>query len=53
MSEIGDIRDADSIPELGRFYGGGHGKPLQSHGQRSLVGYGPQGHTKLDMTEAN
>ena len=25
--------------------------PRESHGQRSLAGYGPQGHTQLDMTE--
>ena len=25
--------------------------PGESHGQRSLVGYGPQGHTELDTTE--
>ena len=25
----GDIRDASSIPELGRSPGGGHGNPLQ------------------------
>ena len=25
--------------------------PGQSHGQRSLAGYGPQGHKELDMTE--
>ena len=26
--------------------------PGQFHGQRSLVGYSPRGHTELDMTEA-
>ena len=26
--------------------------PGESHGQRSLVGYSPQGHTELDTTEA-
>ena len=25
--------------------------PGKSHGQRSLVGYSPQGHRELDMTE--
>ena len=25
----GDIRDMGSIPELGRYPGGGHGNPLQ------------------------
>ena len=34
---------------------GGHGNPLllgESHGQRSLVGYSPWGHTESDTTEA-
>ena len=45
-----DIRDAGSMPGLGRSPGGGHDNPLQyscqenPHGQRSLVGYGPRGH---------
>ena len=44
-----DIRDAGSIPGLGRSPGEGNGKPTpvvlpgESYGQRSLVGYGPQG----------
>ena len=25
--------------------------PRESHGQRSLVGYSPQGHKELDMTD--
>ena len=39
-----DMRDAGSIPGLGRSPGGGHGNPLQysclenPHGQRSLIG---------------
>ena len=50
----GDVKDAGSIPGWGRSPGGGHGNPLQysCHGQRSLVGYSPQGHTESDMTEA-
>ena len=28
-ANAGDIRDADLIPGLGRFPGGGHGRPLQ------------------------
>ena len=46
-ANAGDIRDAGSIPGLGRSPGGGHGKLLlyscleKLHGQRSLVGYGP------------
>ena len=46
-TNAGDIRVMGSIPGLGRSSGGGHGNPLpvflpgESHGQRSLVGYGP------------
>ena len=46
------------IPGLGRSSGGGSGNPLQCsslkspHGQKSLVGYGPQGHKGLDVTKA-
>ena len=29
LASVGDIRDAGSIPELGRSPGGGHGNPLQ------------------------
>ena len=53
----GDIRDAGSIPGLGRSPGGGHGNPNpvslpgESHGQRSLVGYSPWGHKEIDTTE--
>ena len=42
---------------LGRFSGGGHGNPLQysflkdTHGQRSLEAYSPQGDKELDMIE--
>ena len=49
-TNAGDIRDADSIPGLGRCPGGRHGNPLQysclenPHGQRSLAGYSPQHH---------
>ena len=49
-ASAGDIRDAGSIPRLGRAPGGGHGNPLQycclenPHGQSSLVGYSPWGH---------
>ena len=40
----GDVRNAGSIPGLGRSPGGGHGNPLQvflpgeSYGQRNLAG---------------
>ena len=40
----------------GRSSGGRRGNPLQlpgeSHGQRSLAGYSPQGRKESDMTEA-
>ena len=50
-----DIRDAGSIPGLGKSHGGGHGNPLflpgESHGQRSLAVYSPWGLKELDTTE--
>ena len=57
-ANAGDIRDVDLIPGSGRSPGGGQGNPLQCsclenpHGQRSLAGYSPQGHTELNTTEA-
>ena len=44
------------ILESRRSPGGGRGNPLpflpaESHGQRSLVGYAPQGRKELDTTE--
>ena len=51
--------DLVSFPGLGRSPEGGHGNPVQysclenSHGQRSLAGYSPQGHKELDTTEVN
>ena len=41
-----DIRDRVSILGLGRSPGGG----CKIQGQRSLVGYSPQGHKELDTT---
>ena len=44
-ANAGDIRDAGSIPGLGRFPGEGHGNPTpvilpgELHGQGSLVSY--------------
>ena len=48
-TNAGDIREAGSIPGLGRSPGGGNVNPLQylpreSHEHRSLAGYGPYGH---------
>jgi len=48
--------DLGSIPESRRSPGEENGNPLQlflpgeSHGQRSLAGYGPWGHKELDIT---
>ena len=51
------VGDLGSIPWLGRSPGEVNGDLLQlflpgeSHGQRCLVGYSPQGHKESDMTE--
>jgi len=51
------VGDLGSIPDLGRSPGGGHSNPYQysclenPHGQRSLMGYGPQGHKESDRPE--
>ena len=54
-TNIGDTWDVSSIPGLGRSPGEGNGNQLrysgEFHGQRSLVGYSPQGHRESDMTE--
>ena len=52
----GDVGDVGSIPSLGRFPGGGHGKPsqcpcLENPIERSLEDYSPWGHKESDMTE--
>ena len=57
-ANAGDLRDTTSIPGLGKSPRGENGKPTsvflpgESRGQRSLVGYSPQGHTQSDTTEA-
>ena len=57
-ANAGDKSDVDLIPELGRSPGGEHDNPLQysclknPHGQRSLVGYSPQGCKESDTTKA-
>ena len=57
-ANVGDVRDAGSIPGSGRCSGGGPGTPLQysclekPHGQRSLAGCSPWGGKEWDMTEA-
>jgi len=56
-ADVGDVRDEGSIPGLERSPGGRHDNPLQysylenSHGQRSLGVYSPQGHKESDITE--
>ena len=60
-ANAGDTRGMGLKPGSGRFPGAGHGStwqytpvflPGEPHGQRSLVGYIPWGHTESDMTEA-
>ena len=53
-ANAGDLRDSGSIPGLVSSPGGVHNNPLwyYCYGWRSLVGYSPQRHTELDMTEA-
>ena len=48
--------DTGLIPGSGRYPGEGNGNllvflPGKSHGQRSVMGYSPRGHKKLDTTE--
>ena len=56
-SIAGDIRDARLIPGLGRLPWRRTWQPTpvfltgESHGQRSLAGYSPQGRKESDMTE--
>ena len=50
-ANAGDVRDTGSNPGSGRCSVGGHGNPPpvflpgESHGQRSLTGYSPWGHS--------
>ena len=54
---VGDVKDASSIPGLGRFPWRRAQLPTpvflsrESHEQRSLAGYSPWGHKELDRTE--
>ena len=51
------VGDVGLIPGPRRFPGEENGNPLQysclenSHGQRNLAGYSPQGHEQLNRTE--
>ena len=56
LANAGDIRDQASIPGSGRLPGERHATHSsilagESHGQRNLTGYSPQGCKELDMTE--
>ena len=50
-ANAGDIRDAGSISEKTPWSGAWQPTPVslprESHGQRGLAGYGPQGHKEL------
>ena len=55
-ASAGDARDADLIRGSGRPLEEGTATipvflPGASHGQRSLVGYSPEGHKESDKTE--
>ena len=56
-ANAGDVRDADSIPGLGRSPGGGNGNPLLYSCLENLMergtqqGYSPWGRKEADMTE--
>ena len=55
-ANAGDIRDAGSIPGLGRSSGGGHGNPLQYSCLKNLRDRGAwqatvHGVSELDTTE--
>ena len=57
-ANAGDIRDSGLIPWVGKIPWRRKWQPTlvfltgESHGQRSLVGYIPQGREELDTTEA-
>jgi len=51
LANAGDLRDTDLIPWKRAWQPTPVFLPGESHGQRSLVGYGPQGCKELDPTE--
>ena len=51
-ANAGDIRDVSSIPWRRAWQPTTVFMPGESHGQRSLAGYGPQDHIETYMTEA-
>ena len=56
-AKAGDVRDADSIPRLGRFPGEGNGNPLNCSNLENPMDGGPGGlksmGSQLDMTEVS
>ena len=55
-ANLGDARDAGSIPGSGKSPGVGSGNPPvflpgKFHEQRKLAGYSPWGHKESDTTE--
>ena len=56
-ASVWNAGDPGWIPESGRSYGEGNGKPIpvllpgESHEGKSLVGYSPWGRKKSDTTE--
>ena len=52
-ANVGDVRDADSIPGLGRSPGGGHGNPLQHYCLENPMDRGAWGVTVHGVTESD
>ena len=50
LANVGDTRDEGSIPVLGIWQPTPIFSPGKFHGQRSLVGYSPQGCKESDLT---
>ena len=51
LANVGDTRDEASIPALGIWKPTPIFSPGKCHGQRSLVGYSPQGCKESDVTK--
>ena len=49
-ADAGDLRDRNSIPWSRKWQPTPILLPGKSYGQRSLVGYSPQGHKELDTS---
>ena len=58
LANAGDVRDAGSIPGVGKIPRQRAWQPTvllpgESHGQKSLAGYSPQGCKESDTAEMN